>query len=281
MKTTAERSIEALTWASVVIWLGFALVAHILNYVWLIMMVLSIILLSSAIYQRSQGWHTSLSIWIFGIWMAVFSVLETVSGMLVAINDSGGLNIDLWVYLGIALVSMGVAVVFRTVQGPGTTTDRSARARRDERGYGRDYETDQRRYGPRRVDEDLSTGWIPASPQQADYGYDRSAQGQRGDAQQRSARAPQTNSYYEQPAQVGRPPQDTYGQPYDEVERYDDYEAGWTEPPTEPPQNRRSSKQRRTARPADEPSNMESRVEDIIRRSRERRSQPDGDDLPY
>ena len=88
MKTAAERSIEALTWAAVVIWLGFALVAHILNYVWLVVMMLGIILLSSAIYQRSRGWHTSLSLWIFGIWMAVFSVLETVSSLVAAVTIS-------------------------------------------------------------------------------------------------------------------------------------------------------------------------------------------------
>ena len=62
-KQPAERVIEALTWASVVIWLGFALIAHILNYVWLIVLVLSVILLSSAIYQRSRNWETSLAIW--------------------------------------------------------------------------------------------------------------------------------------------------------------------------------------------------------------------------
>lgn len=121
MKSSAERAIEALTWASVVIWLGFALVAGILDYAFLIIMVLGIIMLSSAIYQRSRGWHTSLSLWIFGIWMAVFSVLETVSALLGASGEDGesGLNIGLEVYLGVALVSMGVAVVLRSINSPG------------------------------------------------------------------------------------------------------------------------------------------------------------------
>lgn len=55
MKTRGEKSIEALTWASVVMWLGFALIMHLLDYAWLVLMVLGIILLSSAIYQRSRG----------------------------------------------------------------------------------------------------------------------------------------------------------------------------------------------------------------------------------
>ena len=111
MKTKAERSIEALTWAAVIIWLGFALVTHLLGYVWLIVMVLGIILLSSAIYQRSQGWQTSLALWVAGIWMAVFSVIEILGAFVSALNNDQHRPV---VYMGIALVSMGVAVVCAT-----------------------------------------------------------------------------------------------------------------------------------------------------------------------
>ncbi|MCD4685306.1 MAG: hypothetical protein K8S97_05165, partial [Anaerolineae bacterium] len=117
-KTSAERTFEALTWAAVVIWLGFILMIGAVGESWLILMVLGTILLSSAIYQRSRNWETSLSIWIFGIWMAVFSVIEMVNEIVGQVNGTDGLNIDLGVYLGIALVSMGVATILRMIQGP-------------------------------------------------------------------------------------------------------------------------------------------------------------------
>jgi hypothetical protein len=219
MKTNAERTIEALTWAAVVIWLGFALIAHILGYAWLVVMVLGIILLSSALYQRSRGWHTALSLWIAGIWMAVFSVVAIVDELVGAINNDGGLGIDLWVYLGIALVSMGVAVVFRHTQGPGVVTEgRTSSRQREQRSY------ERRPQVPRRVQEDMSSGWTEPS---------------------RQARSQQQPSWQESPRQEPR---------------------------------RTSSGRRRSARPVEEPSDLESRVENIIRRSREKRER---DDLPY
>ncbi len=45
-KTSSERAVEGLTWAAVVIWLGFVLIAHMLDYVFIVIMVLGIILLS-------------------------------------------------------------------------------------------------------------------------------------------------------------------------------------------------------------------------------------------
>lgn len=278
MKTAAERSIEALTWAAVVIWLGFALVAHILNYVWLVVMMLGIIFLSSAIYQRSRGWHTSLSLWIFGIWMAVFSVLETVSTLVAAVTGGKGLGIDLWVYLGIALVSMGVAVVFRTIQGPQiATSPRMSAQRGDTAGY-----TRSNRYAaPGRVNEDLSSGYAPAPQDQAQYDTYSSSRGRRT---QRSA---QYNQGFEQ-----LPPEDQYTQPSQRGQYQppaDDYQNAPPAPrsrrqqPPPAPAPRERSPQRR-ARPAPEPNDLESRVDDIIRRSRDRRGgsgSGSGEDLPY
>jgi hypothetical protein len=267
VKTAAERSIEALTWAAVVIWLGFALVAHILNYVWLVVMMLGIILLSSAIYQRSRGWQTSLSLWIFGIWMAVFSVLEIVSQIVAAVTGSNGLGIDLWVYLGIALVSMGVAVVFRTMQGPQIGASPRASAQRGDTGYTR---TGQYA-APSPVNEDLSSGYIPATQDQyGNYGTSRG---------QRAQRPPQYNqqdsySYEQQPADdfQNAPPVSRRGR-------------SAQQPPAPAPRERApQSRPQRRARPAPEPNDLEARVDDIIRRSRERRGGTEsgsGEDLPY
>ncbi len=118
-KSVAERMVESLTWALVVIWLGVMLIAGGLQYAWLVMMVLGIILLTSAIYQHLQGWETSYAIWIFGVWMAVFSVVELADELIAAANDGKGLGIDLGVYLGIALISMGVATMLRMIRGSG------------------------------------------------------------------------------------------------------------------------------------------------------------------
>jgi hypothetical protein len=288
VKTAAERSIEVLTWASVAIWLGFILVAHVLNYIWLVMMVLSIILLSSAIYQRSRGWHTSMSIWIFGIWMAVFSVIEIVSEVVGIINEGAGLEIDLWVYLGIALVSMGVAAVFSTIQGPNLATNRRATAQRDTRGT----DQDRSRYIPRRVDEDLSSGYIPSPQDRADYTSGRSRGRQRDEydqptsrrtGRQRAASSAYDQGYDDQPAPSGRADYDP-----DRTRQYqpEDMEPGWSErQPEPPPRERRGASPRQRQRPArpaaDAPSDLESRVDDIIRRSRERRGQPGDEELPY
>lgn len=221
MKTNHEKSIEALTWAAVVIWLGFALIMRLLGYVWLVLMVLSIILLTSAIYQRSRGWHTSLTIWIAGVWMAVFSVIEVVNELLGALNDGEGLEIDLWVYLGIALISMGLAVVLRNLQGPQIRTTGS------QAGEGR------APIVPSQLQDDMSKGYLPPDGEPRIYGRARP-----------------------QPPPAPRPI------------------------PEGPPRTGR--RERRRARPAgpveQQPDDLESRVEDIIRRSRERR---DRDNLPY
>jgi hypothetical protein len=206
VKTNAERSIEALTWAAVVMWLGFALVLHLLGYVWLVVMVLSIILLSSAIYQRSRGWHTSLMIWIAGVLMAGFSVLEVVNELVSALSGGEGLNIDLWVYMGLGLMAMGLAVVLRYFQGPSLPARSSSRQTSQQR--------QQATRAPRRVQEDMTSGYT--APRQA--------------TSQQSTRTPS------QPQQPTRTPR------------------------------------------ANAPEDWESRVDDIIQRSRERRNR---DNLPY
>lgn len=238
IKSNAERTIEALTWAAVVIWLGFCLIAHLLGYPWLVVMVLGIILLSSAIYQRSRGWHTSLSIWIAGIWMAVFSVVAVSDEIVDALDGegSGGLGIDLWVYLGIALVSMGVAVVMRSAQMAGLVGGderqpaRSRTRQARERYTSEPRPSDQRRSAaPRRVEEDHSSGYV--EPARASRSA-RSSRPRRSSSRQESRRMPAASS------------------------------------------------PRRNAQPVAEPNDLETRVEDIIRRSRERRG-ADTDDLPY
>lgn len=352
MKSTAERSIEALTWAGVVIWLGFTLIAQLLNYPWLVVMVLSIILLSSAIYQHSQGWQTSLAIWVFGIWMAVFSVMETVSAIISAITGGSGLPIGIGVYMGIALVSMGVAVVFRTVQFSG---GRGPLQQQRPTGRGNNTSVSPASYAPpRRVQDEGSSAYTtpPVDPrarsgrgrapadygplttrgQAADPGYDQANdpgydQGQPGGYTQSNRRGSQTGrqgyaptgrtqvdaqnydsgqpgddqgqlgSYtppsrrssagqtgrqtgYNAPSRAPRAPQQPdYG--YDQQPADYQDQASYQPPAPRPSDRRRVSPQRPSqAPPPASSSELESRVEDIIRRSRERRNTPP-DDLPY
>ena len=312
MKTKAERSIEALTWAAVIIWLGFALVTHLLGYVWLIVMVLGIILLSSAIYQRSQGWQTSLALWVAGIWMAVFSVIEILGAFVSALNNGDGLNIDLWVYMGIALVSMGVAVVLRHVNFPKLSTSRQ---NQDVGTYGASS------YIPRPVQEDYSAGYVaPAGQEDYSAGYapaggggysaPYSAQSQpvnpasagysagySGQVQPATQAGAAYNAGYSAPSQPVNPASAGYsagysGQVQPPAQQVppaqvppvpQGYDPVWNnpavaQPAARPGQRGSVARQRRTARPVEEPSDLESRVEDIIRRSREHR---DVDNLPY
>lgn len=251
MKSRAERSIEALTWAAVVMWLGFALIMHLLDYAWLVLMVLGIILLSSAIYQRSRGWHTSLMIWIAGVWMAIFSVIEVTNEIVAALSTSGeGLDIDMWVYLGIALISMGLAVVLQHIQPPSL---------RQSGGSPRDSQERAANVIPRRVAEDYSSGYFP--PDGAVRSLTSGTEPPPGTSRARAIA--------EQAGAAARP------QPMDPPAS-----ANWAPRPAQP----RATSSRRRARPAQPtatPSDLEARVEDIIRRSRERRGQDATDDLPY
>lgn len=311
MKSTAERTVEALTWAAVVIWLGFALVAHILNYAWLVVLVLGFILLTSAIYQRSHGWHTSLSIWVFGIWMAVFSVLEIVSTLIEA-TGGPGLNIDLWVYLGVALLSMGVAVIFRMVNPNallGSTPPRRAE------GY---EEGVARPYVPRHVFEQSSAvytaptrdrGRSPRRQQRYNYEQppsDRPSADSYGDERRPTRRDPYATPDYRpaRPAEPRRPARDRYAADdyefaaeelagsEDEGSSYAPEDESLGEPgrytaPRAPSLPRRPDDRRRAVRPgrrpsptAETPADLQARIDDIIRRSRERRNVPP-EDLPY
>lgn len=304
MKSPAERSIEALTWASVVIWLGFMLVTGGLSYAWLVLMVLGIILLSSAIYQRSRNWETSLAIWIFGIWMAVFSVIETVNEIVKGMNEGQGLSIDLSVYLGIALVSMGVASVLKIIQGPRFTDTLGGSRNRGTydpqmTASGQRTSTNlERDYRPRIIQDDLNSGSFPAQgPRVYQPGEDwqpanrRTARTQNRTRQtvvtQQDLQAdyddPNTpvftrTSDYRYDRARAQEPADLGAQHYDDL--YD--ERSWDAPPQTqryvppaPEPDRPRSGQRGPA-----PDDLEARVEDIIRRSRERRN-ISSDDLPY
>jgi hypothetical protein len=259
MKSTAERRVEALAWASVLIWLGMSLLMGLLAYVWLVVMVLSIILLSSAIYQRARGWHTSLSIWVFGIWMAIFSVVEVLNEFIRAINDGEGLDITLGIYLGIALVSMGVAAVLRNIQAPGgdedDRRDRRARERTPDREEG-----GRRPFIPRQVESTQSSGW--STPSRARAEREPRA---REHAEMETVPERRASERVQQTRQPSRAEQQTRARPQS------------------PGQRRQGSRpsQRRTRR-AEEPSDLEARVEDIIRRNRQRRgASPDDEELPY
>lgn len=332
-KTSAERTFEALTWAAVVIWLGFILVINALGEQWLIMMMLGIILLSSAIYQRSRNWDTSLAIWIFGIWMAVFSVIEIVNEIVRQVNGTEGLNITLGVYLGIALVSMGVAAILRMIQGPkigpdvpgnisaggyGSTSGRTSygpreydagHTYRDGQGYSTQYDRaalDDRRRDPRDRDfgqrsqygDDLRNRDYD---QPSQYGRDPARTGGRDDYgydQPRTQPAPRDDYGYQgtTPARRGydpgyeRQPQgdydydEGYADDYDQYDYYDEPE--WDAAP-QMQQYQPQEPRRRRPQAAEGPADIDARVEEIIRRSRQRRSDAlqandlPADDLPY
>lgn len=335
-KSTAERTIEVLTWASVVTWLGFVLMAgsaFYMEYQWLVVMVLGVILISSAIYQRSRNWDTSFAIWIFGIWMAVFSVLEIVAMMVEAVTGNA-IRIGLEVYLGVALISMGAASVFRIIQGPKVGPDLPAE-------YTGDY--DRRDYTSRaRAQSDRSWGSTGSTSALANdsrasgggvyrpptYGTSRSSSRAQYDQYDRDQynRAPEYDErrgeygeYYDDRTQSPADPyleDDSAYRTRDDrrrARRLDDPAAqSWDRPTYDRPTQERQadygaqrlSRQRargrsqpqRTSRRAtplpdqtplpgraSQPANnLESRVEDIINRSRSRRAQPDAfDDLDY
>jgi len=257
VRGNAERSIEALTWASVVIWLGFALITHILGYVWLVLMVLGIILLSSAIYQRSRGWNTSVFTWIAGIWMAVFSVVEVVDELVGALNNKeSGLGIDIWVYLGIALVSMGVAVILRNAHVSPSVFESGAR---------KTSRASSSRYAAQEDDLGRAQRRAPVVPRQVKEDY--SVGSTENTTGRRSSRTPRVDNYRARPA-------DRYEQPVQQQPVQQRSQPGRARP----------ADRRRTASQVQEPDDLESRVEDIIRRSRERRTPGSGSDsgnLPY
>ena len=294
-KSVAERTVESLTWALVVIWLGVMLIAGGLQYAWLVMMVLGIILLTSAIYQHMQGWETSYAIWIFGVWMAVFSVVELADELIAAANEGKGLGIDLGVYLGIALISMGVATMLRMIRGAGTGANTQG-GRPPEGTYAPDYApTVAPTIRPRVVQDETGTGvygphrYRPASP----AGYDAPTwdNRQQGTRETGSGYAPRTGASTARARSA-----DAYEEEYDAYDRHsspprygeeraplygdteydafgDDYDD-LIDDPDELPQMRYSRHATRRQRPApqsEETNELASRVEDIIQKSRKRR----------
>jgi hypothetical protein len=191
------------------------------------------------------------------------------------------------VYLGIALVSMGVAVVFRTVQGPHLATGaRTPSRRQGDTGY----TTDASSYIPRRVQDDYSTGSIPSPQEQAQYdNYAPPSRGRRAPSGRRDDyQSTQPSLQYEPASPVDLAPSDSQYTQSSQRGRQADYQPSqdpdWSAvPPPAPERARTPSRQPRRSRPATEPNDLEARVDDIIRRSRERREggQTPGDDLPY
>ncbi len=287
--------------------------------------------------------------------MAVFSVLETVSALVGAGSGGRGLNIDLWVYLGVALLSMGAAAILRSVNsnmlssltgGTGTPTSQVTG------------------FIPRPVEDDLSSGWVDPYASSGQYGGAPS--GQYGATSAQTGWTPPTSEQptyqtqwgqpaagptngpayqtgWEQTAQTGyqagwsqpgqvqstqwhqggqwQPPQ---GQPtqwqadqwqsnqwqqpdqWQQPAAQDPYAAGYNVPPTQPgvwgqaaygsapeanysPWQQPQQPLRPTERPIPQPgqlpqanpTDLEARIADIIRRSRERRGMGPDDDLPY
>lgn len=317
-KSVAERTVESLTWALVVIWLGVMLIAGGLQYAWLVMMVLGIILLTSAIYQHVQGWETSFAIWIFGVWMAVFSVVELADELIAAANGGKGLGIDLGVYLGIALISMGVATMLRMIRGA-STKGGTLGGEVPNGTYAPGYASPAPTIRPRVVHDDTGTGMYGPSRYRPDSRAEPGAptwDGRSGATQNTVSRYGRTDertvyagsadrgdvySGYNAPARYGEAQAPLYGDTeYDAFGNdYDDL----LDDPDELPQMRYSRRRApRRQRPAPPPSEaadeLTSRAEEIIQRSRKRREmgpedladdfirranwdEADDEDLPY
>jgi hypothetical protein len=255
MKTGFERSVEMMTWAAVFIWIGLVLIMQLWSYPWVVFLVLGIVLLSSALYQRARGWDTSLFIWISGIWMAVFSVMEVVREMVGAVSGEAW-SISWVVYAGITLISLGIAVVFRGVSfgGHEDSLDRysnpASSARR------RSTSTRREPQIPRQITtDDRSTGW--ASP---DDDYPPRTSSSRSSSRNQSlpeddypprASSSRTSSRNQYPPEDDYPPRTSSSRT-----------SSRTQQPVERP---------RQSAPAEDPNDLEQRVEDIIRRSREKR----------
>ena len=289
-KSVAERTVESLTWALVVIWLGVMLIAGGLQYAWLVMMVLGIILLTSAIYQHMQGWETSYAIWIFGVWMAVFSVVELADEFIAAANDGRGLGIDLGVYLGIALISMGVASMLRLLRGAGKgaiggTLPNGSYAPTEYptaaptiRPHVVQDRTGTGMYGPSRYRPEATAGPnAPTWDRQARPVHETVSRYSRPDARTAYARSEDAYSEYDDyraPSRYGEEQMPLYGDT--EYDAFGDDYDDMLDDPDELPQMRYSSRRpARRARPVPPPPEdadaLTSRVEDIIQRSRKRR----------
>ena len=292
-KSGAERMVESLTWALVVIWLGVMLIAGGLQYAWLVMMVLGIILLTSAIYQHMQGWETSFAIWIFGVWMAVFSVVELADELIAAANNGKGLGIDLGVYLGIALISMGVATMLRMIRGAGKTGAGEMGRGTTNAPYAPGYSTAPPTIRPQVVHDETGTGMYGPSRYRPDDVAGPAAptwDGRSGAMQpssSRYSRADEPTAYagtmgradiyedYNAPPRYGEEHAPLYGDT--EYDAFGDDYDDLLDDPDELPQmrysRRRAARRPRPAPPPPEDADaLTSRVEEIIQRSRKRRT---------
>jgi hypothetical protein len=122
-KSPAERRIEALTWGTLLIWVGISLVTNLHRGV--PALVAGLILLVSAIVQRVAGWEAGFVLWIGGIAL-------TVSGL----NDLQNGRHHLSAF-AIVLIIIGGTIVLRSIAGGGPRARRRRafiEAVRDQRG---------------------------------------------------------------------------------------------------------------------------------------------------
>jgi hypothetical protein len=104
-KSPAERRIEALTWGTLLIWVGITLVVDFHRGV--PALVAGLILLTSALIQRVAGWEAGFVLWVGGIAL-------TVSGL----NDLGNGHRHLSAF-AIVLIIIGGSIVLRAIAGGG------------------------------------------------------------------------------------------------------------------------------------------------------------------
>jgi putative effector of murein hydrolase LrgA (UPF0299 family) len=122
-KSQAERRIEALTWGSLLIWVGVTLVVDFHRGV--PALVAGLILLVSAFVQRIAGWEAGFVLWVGGIAL-------TVSGL----NDLQNGRHHLSAF-AIVLIIIGGTIILRAIAGGGPRAKRRRQfieAVRDQRG---------------------------------------------------------------------------------------------------------------------------------------------------
>jgi hypothetical protein len=124
-KNPAERRIEALTWGTLLIWVGISLVVNFHRGI--PALVAGLILLTSAIVQRIAGWEAGFVLWVGGIAL-------TVSGLNDLQNGRHHLSA-----LAIVLIIIGGSIVLRSIAGGGPRARRRRQfieAVREQRGPG-------------------------------------------------------------------------------------------------------------------------------------------------
>src|SRR5205807_293176 len=121
-KSPAERKVEALTWGTLLVWVGITLVVDLHRGV--PALVAGFILLTSAIVQRIAGWEAGFVLWVGGIAL-------TVSGL----NDLSNGHRHLSAF-AVVLIIIGGAIILRAITGGGRAKRRRQfiEAVRDQRG---------------------------------------------------------------------------------------------------------------------------------------------------